>query len=142
MIRMAAASFLLTLFAFGRSLKSRRSSRQLRTHKRKPARVSRLGDNKFEGKKLPMTIIADVLARFADLPVVDMTDLKGNYDFTMEFSPEDFRAMMIRTAIAQGTVLSPEVMKVVDASSGDTLFNAVEKLGLRLEHRKAPIDLL
>ena len=100
------------------------------------------GNNKFEGRKLPMATMADVLARFADLPVVDMTDLKGNYDFTMEFSPEDFRAMMIRTAIAQGTVLSPEVMKVVDASSGDTLFNAVEKLGLRLEHRKAPIDLL
>ena len=86
--------------------------------------------------------MADVLARFADLPVVDMTDLKGSYDFTMEFSPEDFRAIMIRTAIAQGTVLSPEVMKLADASSSDTLFNAVERLGLKLEHRKAPVDVL
>jgi uncharacterized protein (TIGR03435 family) len=101
-----------------------------------------LGDNKFEGKKLPMSIMADALARFADRPVVDMTDLKGNYDFTMEFSPEDFRAMMIRAAIAQGTVLPPEVLKLVDASSGDTLLNAVGKLGLKLDLRKAPIEML
>ena len=89
-----------------------------------------------------MSTIADALARFADRPVVDMTDLKGNYDFTMEFSPDDFRAMMIRAAIAQGTVLSPDVLKLVDASSGDTLLNAVGKLGLKLELRKAPIELL
>ena len=71
-----------------------------------------------------------------------MTDLKGNYDFIMEFSPEDFHAMMIRAAIAQGTVLPPEALKLADASSGDTLFNAVEKLGLKLEPRKAPIEML
>jgi uncharacterized protein (TIGR03435 family) len=101
-----------------------------------------LGDNKFEGKKLPMEIMAAALARFADRPVVDMTGLKGNYDFIKEFSPEDFRAMMIRATIAQGSVVSPEVLKLVDASSGDTLFNAVEKLGLKLESRKAPIETL
>jgi uncharacterized protein (TIGR03435 family) len=101
-----------------------------------------LGDNKFGGKKLPMPIIADALARFADRPVVDMTGLKGNYDFTMEFSREDFRTMMIHAAIAQGRVLSPEVLRLADASSGDTLFNAVEKLGLKLEPRNAPIEML
>lgn len=101
-----------------------------------------LGDNKFEGKKLPMATMAGALARFADRPVVDMTDLKGIYNFIMEFSPEDFRAMMIRAAIAQGTVLPLEVLKLADTSSGDTLFNAVEKLGLKLEPRKAPIEVL
>jgi uncharacterized protein (TIGR03435 family) len=101
-----------------------------------------LGDNKFEGKKIPMVIMADALARFADRPVVDMTDLKGNYDFTMEFSPEDFRAMMARATIAQGSVVSVDASKLSDASSGDTLFNAVEKLGLKLEPRKAPIEML
>jgi uncharacterized protein (TIGR03435 family) len=101
-----------------------------------------LGDNKFEGKKLPMSTIAAALARFADRPVVDMTDLKGTYDFTMEFSPEDFRAMMIRATVAQGSVVSPEALKLVDASSADTLFNAVEKLALKLEPQKAPIETL
>lgn len=101
-----------------------------------------VGENKLEAKKLPMTVIADALARFADRPVVDMTDLKGVYDFSMEFSQEDFRAMMIRAAVAQGTVLSPDVLKLADAASGDTLFNAVEKLGLKLDPRKAPIEVL
>ena len=100
------------------------------------------GNNRFEGKKLPVTIIADALSRFVDRPVVDMTGLKGDYDFSMEFSPEDFRAMMIRAAIAGGAVVSPEVLKLLDASSGDTLVNAVEKLGLKLESRKAPIEML
>jgi len=101
-----------------------------------------LGNNKFEGKRLPMKIMASALARFADRPVVDMTELKGSYDFTMEFSPEDFRAMMIRAAIAQGSVVSPGALRLVDASSGDTLFKAIEKLGLKLESRKAPIEVL
>lgn len=101
-----------------------------------------LADNKFEGKRLPMSTIAAALARFADRPVVDMTDLKGSYDFIMEFSPADFRAMMVRAQIAQGSVIAPEALKLVDASSGDTLFNAVEKLGLKLEPRKAPIEIL
>jgi len=67
-----------------------------------------------------------MLARFADRPVVDMTELKGNYDFMLEFSPEDFRAMMIRSAIA----------------AGDSLFTALQTLGLKLEPRKAPLEVL
>jgi uncharacterized protein (TIGR03435 family) len=101
-----------------------------------------LGDNKFVGKKLPLSTIADALARFADRPVVDMTNLKGDYDFTMEFSPEDFRAMMIRAFIVAGVSLPPEALKLADASSGDTLFSAVEALGLKLEPRKAPLEML
>jgi uncharacterized protein (TIGR03435 family) len=101
-----------------------------------------VGNNRFEGKRLPVTVIADALSRFADRPVIDMTGLAGKYDFSMEFSPEDFRAMSIRAAIASGASLSPEVLKLVDASSGDTLFNAVEKLGLKLDSRKAPIETL
>jgi uncharacterized protein (TIGR03435 family) len=101
-----------------------------------------LADNKFEGKKLSTAIIADVMARFADKPVVDMTGLKGLYDFTMEFSPEDYRAMMVRAAVAAGVVVRPEALKLLDNSSGDSLFDAIQKLGLKLESRRAPIEML
>jgi uncharacterized protein (TIGR03435 family) len=100
------------------------------------------GNNKFEGRKLPMSTIAEVLARFADHPVIDATNLTGVYDFTMEFSPEDFRAMMVRTAIASGAVVPPETSKQAETASGDTLFAAVEKLGLKLERRNAPMERL
>jgi uncharacterized protein (TIGR03435 family) len=69
------------------------------------------GGNKFEGKKLTASAMADVLARFTVRPVVDMTNLKGKYDFVLEFSPDDFRAMQIRAAIAAGGALPPQVVQ-------------------------------
>jgi uncharacterized protein (TIGR03435 family) len=99
-------------------------------------------DNKFEGHKLPASAMADVMARFTDRPVVDMTNLKGNYDFSLELSPEDFRAMGIRAAIAAGVTLPPQALQMAEAASGDSLINALEKLGLKLESRKAPVDVL
>jgi uncharacterized protein (TIGR03435 family) len=100
------------------------------------------GNNMFEARKLPASAMADTLARFVDRPVVDMTDLKGNYDFTLKFEPEDFRAMMMRAAIAAGITLPPEAMKLIDAANGDSLPNALETLGLKMEKRRAPIEVL
>lgn len=99
-------------------------------------------DNRLEGRKLTTTAMADVLARFTDRPVVDRTNLKGAYDFTLELSPEDFRAMMIRSAIAAGVALSPRALQIAESASGESLFTAVEKLGLKLESRKAPLEVL
>ncbi|HEX4133002.1 MAG TPA: TIGR03435 family protein [Bryobacteraceae bacterium] len=100
------------------------------------------GNNAFVGRKLPASAMADTLGRFVDRPVVDMTELTGNYDFKLEFAPEDFGAMMMRAAVAAGITLPPEALKLIDASNGDSLFNALETLGLKLEKRKAPIEVL
>jgi uncharacterized protein (TIGR03435 family) len=100
------------------------------------------GNNTFEGHKLPASAMADTLARFVDRPVVDMTELKGNYDFMLQFAPEDFRAMMLRAAIAAGVSLPPEALKLIDTANGDSLFTALETLGLKLDKRKAPIEVL
>jgi uncharacterized protein (TIGR03435 family) len=54
------------------------------------------GDNKLEGRKMSVSRMADTLAAFVGRPVVDMTELKGNYDFVIELSPEDFLAMGVR----------------------------------------------
>ena len=99
-------------------------------------------NNRFEGKKLPASLMADVMARFTDRPVVDMTNLTGTYDFSLELTPEDFLAMGIRAAIAAGVQLPPQALQVAEAASGDSLVNAVEKLGLKLESRKAPVEVL
>jgi uncharacterized protein (TIGR03435 family) len=100
------------------------------------------GNNAIEGRKLPGFAMADMLARFVDRPVVDATELKGNYDFTLQFTPEDFGAMMMRAALAAGVALPPEAMKLIEAANGDSIFNALETLGLKLEKRKAPIEVL
>jgi len=99
-------------------------------------------NNRLEGKKLTMVQLADTLARFVDRPVVDATELKGNYDFTMEFSAEDYRAMMIRSALAAGVVLPPGAEKLLESASGDSLFTAIQTLGLKLDSRRAPLEVL
>jgi len=101
-----------------------------------------IGNSRFEGKRMQMTYVADMLARFVDKPVVDMTELKGRYDFTLEFTQEDFRAMMIRAALASGVALPPEAIQAMEGASGDSLFTALQTLGLKLESRKAPLDVL
>ena len=100
-----------------------------------------LADNKFVARKLTMAQLADTLARFEDRPVVDMTGAEGAYDLELEFTPEDYQAMMIRSAVAAGVTLPPEALKLMD-SSGDSLLRALAKAGLKLEPRKAPLDVV
>jgi uncharacterized protein (TIGR03435 family) len=99
-------------------------------------------DNKLEGKKLTMTSLVDTLSRFMDRPVVDMTELKGNYDFAFDLTQEDYTAMLVRSAINAGVVLPPQALKILDVASGDSLTNSLQKVGLKLEPRKAPLDTI
>ena len=101
-----------------------------------------IADNRIEARKMQMTYVADMLARFEDRPVVDMTELKGKYDFTLNFTEEDYRAMMIRAAISSGMALPPEAIQLMERASGDSLFSALQAVGLKLESRKAPLDIL
>jgi len=98
-------------------------------------------DGKLEARKLNMPAFVDVLARFMDRPIVDQTELTGQYDFTLPFSPEDFRAMQLRSAIVAGVSLPPEVLKYAE-SSGDSLFSAIQGVGLKLDRRKAPLPII
>lgn len=100
------------------------------------------GNNRLEGRKMSMFQITEVLARFLDRPVVDMTESNATYDFTMEMSPEDYRVMLIRNAIANGMTPPPQAMKLLDEATDSSLFAAVAAVGLKLEPRKAPLDLM
>ncbi len=99
-------------------------------------------NNKLEAKKLTMTAFADMLARFVDRPVVDRTELKGSYDFTIDLTPEDYMAMMIQSAVSAGVKLPPEALRLLDGASDDSLHNALRNFGLKLEPTKAPLEVL
>jgi uncharacterized protein (TIGR03435 family) len=101
-----------------------------------------LANNRFEARKLTMVDLATSLEPFANRPIVDMTGLEGRYDFAIDFTPEDYRAMMVRGAIARGVVLPPEAMRALDGSSDGALGDALQQVGLKLEARKAPLDVL
>ena len=99
-------------------------------------------NNKFEGKKLDINSLVDSLAIYMDLPLVNETGLKGFYDVTLEIAPEDYRAMLLRAAMANGVVLPPQAQQLASISTTPSLFDAIEKVGLKLETRRMPMDVI
>jgi len=79
---------------------------------------------------------AEFLAAFVDRPVVDMTGLKENYAVQLDLSTDEMRNMAMNKA---GT---PMPADAAAEPSGVSIFAAVQKLGLQLEARKAPVQVL
>jgi uncharacterized protein (TIGR03435 family) len=99
-------------------------------------------NNKLEARKITLQLFSDMLARFSDRPVVDMTGLMGRYDLDLDVTPEDYRSMLIRSAINAGVNLPPEALRLLEGSNGESLHAALRMVGLKLEARKAPLDVL
>lgn len=96
---------------------------------------------KFEAKKISGRMLADVLERYTDRPILDRTELQGTYDFSFDITPEDYQSMLIRAAVNSGVFLPPQVLRIMD-NGGNPLPDALSQLGLRLDSARAPVDLL
>ena len=96
---------------------------------------------KFSAKKFNSSDIAAVLERFTERPMVDLTELKGTYDFEFVVTPEETQTLMIRAAIAAGVQLPPQALQLAD-NGGNPLEGAVEQLGLKLDSRRMPIEII
>jgi uncharacterized protein (TIGR03435 family) len=68
-----------------------------------------------------------------DLPVVDLTGLQGAYDFQLEWS--------FPNAVGGDAGRGGE-MKTNADSGGATVFDAVQKFGLKLESRRLPMPMI
>jgi uncharacterized protein (TIGR03435 family) len=95
---------------------------------------------RMELTKMTAAGIVEILGRFVDRPIVDMTDLKGKYDLTLEVGMED----MIALARAAGmNVQAPQADTSRAAEPGSSsIFAAIQQYGLKLEPRRAPVELL
>ena len=98
--------------------------------------------NHFVANKMSMAVLTANLERFMDRPVVDMTATSGEYDFVLELTEEDYRGMLIHAAVNSGVVLPPQAVQAMESASLGSLFSAFQKLGLKLESKKAPLDFL
>ena len=96
---------------------------------------------KFEGKKLSAVALARELDRYADRPIVDMTELKDAYDVRFEVIPEDYQVLLRRAAVNSGMVIPAQIMRAIDNDS-NPLPQAIEQVGLKLEPRRMSVDLL
>ena len=102
----------------------------------------------MEAAKMNMTTFTEVLTRFVDRPVVDMTELKGNYRVALDLSMDDLKnaAKASGMAGAMGPGPGVEAGKApADAASepsGSSIFMSIQQMGLKLEARKAPLALI
>jgi len=86
---------------------------------------------------LTMTDLAGSLPEMApvyiDLPVVDLTDLKGAYDFKLDWSPRRGTG---------GPGRGADAPTAIDSAPGLTMFDAIESLGLKLERSKHAVNIV
>jgi uncharacterized protein (TIGR03435 family) len=81
---------------------------------------------RITGARMPMSMLVTLLSRFERQTVVDRTNLQGPFELTLEWAPDD-----------SGNSIDS------NDRSGPSLFTAVqEQLGLKLESRKGPLDVL
>jgi uncharacterized protein (TIGR03435 family) len=109
----------------------------------------------------PVSALADMLGNMLSSPVVDKTGLTGVYDYTLDFSrdsvpgpglpglpppsPGKDSAGVIATVPGPGPATGPAAGPVAAADQPDapSLFVAIqEQLGLKLEKKKGPLDLI
>jgi uncharacterized protein (TIGR03435 family) len=87
---------------------------------------------------MSMITLAMLLSRFTGQTVLDMTGLAEAYDLKLDWTPENAP----KPAGSSGTG-ADAVSSVDDGDSGPSLFAAVEQqLGLKLEVRKGPVEIL
>jgi uncharacterized protein (TIGR03435 family) len=84
--------------------------------------------SRIEAKLCSMPVLARKLAAVLGQPVVDETQESRSFDFVLQWVPDE-----VMSKAAAGS----------DAANGPSLFTAVqEQLGLKLEARKVPVDVL
>lgn len=100
------------------------------------------GHMRMEAEKMNMTMLTETLTRFMDRPVVDLTDLKGNYHVALDLSRDDLQNAA--KAAGAGAMAAPPReggRPSAEASdpAGSSIFSSMQQLGLKLDARKAPL---
>jgi uncharacterized protein (TIGR03435 family) len=104
------------------------------------AGMMRMGPGQLTGQGLPMESLAHLLSEQVGRNIVDQTGLKGKYDFTLQWAPDQRPA---------GMLMGPEGPKPATDNapppdtSGPSIFTAIqEQLGLKLESTKGPVEII
>jgi uncharacterized protein (TIGR03435 family) len=92
-----------------------------------------LGSTMIRASKVSMTQLADLLSSAMDRPVQDLTELPGVYNIDLKWMPDDAPSMDAAGGDRQSPTGSPAATSV---------FSAVQELGLKLQTRKLPVEVL
>ncbi len=99
--------------------------------------ITRSGSGELEGRNFTMPGLAQDLAGDTGRVVIDRTGLKGRYDISLHWTPDN-----LPTNMAGGSSTDP-----IGTATGDpvwpSLFTALqEQLGLRLDAVRSPVEVL
>ena len=92
-----------------------------------------------------MAQLSDMIGRWTDRPVIDKTGVTGQYDIKLDLAMEDLQrsrtsgAVIMRAMPPGGGGSSGPAPEAAPAGS---LLTSIQKLGLKLEGKRAPLDLL
>ena len=92
----------------------------------------RMGRGQMSATKIDMDLLARELSRQVGRPVMNQTDLKGQYNLELTFTPEN----------APSGPPNSEAPASAPGGDAPTVFTALqEQLGLKLESKKAPVQM-
>jgi bla regulator protein blaR1 len=107
-----------------------------RPNQEKRGAMMRMGRGSLDVQMARITGLVNALGQLLGKPVIDQTGLQGNWDFKLEWTPDETQRGM---GPGGG---SPDGPPPGDAS-GPSIFTALqEQLGLRLESGKGPVETL
>ncbi len=89
-----------------------------------------IGRGSFSAKGATLPWTAKTLNRILDRPVLDKTQLTGNYDFVLHFDPSTASSPMMAAVSTE------------DSSQGSIFTVIQEQIGLKLDPRKEPVEIL
>jgi uncharacterized protein (TIGR03435 family) len=103
----------------------------------------------MQATAVPITNLVNMLTQFAGRLVYDKTDLKGLFDFRLQFSSEGLTLPGAPAGLAPpppglgpGGPGGPGGVPTAAADPVPSLFTAIQELGLRLESSKGPVEVL
>jgi uncharacterized protein (TIGR03435 family) len=100
--------------------------------------MMRMGRGQLNAEGVQVTAIVQMLAQQLGRPVIDKTGIKGNYDFNLQWTPDETQRSMGIAGLDR-----PADSPLPADTSGPSLFTAVqEQLGLKLEAGKGPVETL
>lgn len=98
------------------------------------------GGMQMQMAKITMDALADTLMQFMDRPIVNATELKGNYQVTLDLPIELMMGMPAAQKLT--AILGLGSFGMTPDTSGAAIFQAVRDLGLELKSRKAPVETI
>jgi uncharacterized protein (TIGR03435 family) len=96
-----------------------------------------LDRGRLQGEGVTVEFLAQALSRQLGRTVIDKTGLAGNYDYTLQWTPDDAGPPM------PGAEPGAPHNDAASDAVGPSIFSALqEQLGLKLESSKGPVDVI